>query len=217
MSKTMGEDDAWVALLVLSKRGRVIKDDTPRIVVAECDALTIMTRQTRKKQYPMLLTVDAPERVLECEFASETECSVLVYAPDPRWMARLLNVAKPDEQDALYARALAGIVIGAYGRVQLPDMPYHYFVAEHSGMTITLHPNRPAARPMLLTIDASDRVLELEFASFDDDHVVIVKHVPGPWQRGLFKAAKPKLKWRDRTRWAAPWRRGRDWPFNHAS
>jgi hypothetical protein len=121
-----------------------------------------------------------------------------------------------DEHDALYARALAMMVVGSHGRVQLQGTPWECFIAERDGLTLSWYPNR-TARLMLLTIHAPDCVLETEFANLTDERPVVLHHVPGPWQQRLFKAAKPRLRWRDRTRWTAPWKRNNGWPFNHVA
>lgn len=112
-------------------------------------------------------------------------------------------------QDALFAHALALKVLGSHGRAQ-PEGAR--FIAETAGLTVSLYPDR-AGRPMLLTIDAPGRVLEVEFATLTDESPVVLHHVPGEWQHRLFKAAKPMLPWHDRTRWAAPWKRRAGWPF----
>ena len=96
--------------------------------------------------------------------------------------------------DALYAHALALTVLGSHGRVQLDGTPWRCFIVEHNGLTIQLYPERDG--PMLLTVDAPDRVLAVEFASLTDADAspVVLRHVPGAWQQRLFAAAKPRLK-----------------------
>jgi hypothetical protein len=116
--------------------------------------------------------------------------------------------------DAAVACVLAMTVIGSRGRVQLEGTVGEFFVAEHDGLTVSLYPNR-SGRPILVTVDAPGRVLEVELDRLDDEAPNIVQHSPGDWQQRLFAAAKPKLRWSERTRWAAPWRRPRGWPLLH--
>jgi hypothetical protein len=50
---------------------------------------------TTHLEYPTRLTVDRPEQhVLEVEYPSATECSVLIYVPGP-WQPQLIAVAAP--------------------------------------------------------------------------------------------------------------------------
>jgi len=66
--------------------------------VAKCGTLTITARQERAGQYPVLLTVDAPHRVLEAEFTDHHEGAVLMHVEGPR-QPLLLEAAKPFIRD----------------------------------------------------------------------------------------------------------------------
>jgi hypothetical protein len=88
--------DVTTALFVLGRGFRMSIVGAQRYKIAEHDAFTITTRQHFKKHYPIVLTVDAPDRVLEAKLTGEGQAgwSVVRYAPGP-WEAELFDAAKP--------------------------------------------------------------------------------------------------------------------------
>lgn len=88
-----GEADVAVALFVLGRAFRMSVVGTRRFKIAECGGFTITTCQHFEEHYPMVLTVDAPDRVLEAKFMGRADWSVVIYSPGP-WEAKLLAAAK---------------------------------------------------------------------------------------------------------------------------
>jgi hypothetical protein len=109
-------------------------------------------------------------------------------------------------RDAMFAWSLALMLIGEHGRAKAEGV----FAAEHASMTVVLHKARV---PMLLTIDAPGRVLEIETDDLEGTHARVLSHNPGPWQHKLFKAMKHRVPWSDRSWLARPLKRKRSWPF----
>jgi hypothetical protein len=113
-------------------------------------------------------------------------------------------------RDAMFAWSCGLMLIGGRGHTEIEGI----FVAEHAGIKVVLH---KARSPMLLTIDAPGRVLEIETADLHGSEAKVFAHVTGPWQQALFGAVKRQIPWSDRSWLARPLKRGRSWPFTRTA
>lgn len=91
---TLPEFESVLAMLIIGAHGRVQCEGASCAVIAQCGALTVTAYQECAGRYPMLLTVDAPMRVFEVEFADATDGTVLLRVGG-LWQPQLLAAAKP--------------------------------------------------------------------------------------------------------------------------
>lgn len=118
-----------------------------------------------------------------------------------------------NDEDAYVALSLALMLVTDQGVGHELSDGEQYAVATVDDLTVSYHPN---LTPVLLTISAPARVLEMEMDDPEGGGARVVSHVPGPWQQKLWQAAKGRLPWHKRSRLAAPFSRRAGWPFNQA-
>jgi hypothetical protein len=113
-----------------------------------------------------------------------------IITDDPDWA-----------RDMYEARALAMMFVGRYGRAPSNATPCK--VAARDGLTVTYYPRRS---PQLLTIDAPDnrvdasaRVLSVEWNDGDAWRVAIETYHRGRWQSRLKAMVHPR-PWLERCR-----------------
>jgi hypothetical protein len=99
---------------------------------------------------------------------------------------RILTDDPESARDIYEARALAIKCIKKHGHIGGSG---ECLQAIRNGLTITYHPNR---LPRLLTIDAPERVLALEWNHGDAWRLVIETFDRGRWQSRLKTTANPK-------------------------